>query len=148
MKRDEAIAPLSREHHTSLILAQILKKNAPEYKGLPVTVEGKLAYLFELMDTHIEPHFRAEERIINYLDSRAERFKPMHEKILHEHNLIRRSVAALKSGSELVIDEMDDLAQLLEGHIRFEEREYFKYLQDHLSEEEMQMVAQLEAQRQ
>ncbi|MCC6548440.1 MAG: hemerythrin domain-containing protein [Ignavibacteriaceae bacterium] len=147
MKRDPAIAPLSREHHTSLILAQILKKNAPEYKDLPVTTEGKLKYLFELMETHLGPHFRAEERIMEYLDDRTDLFKPMNDRIYHEHKLIREAVLSLQKGSATIIDDMDDFAQLLEGHIRFEEREYFQYLQDHLSEEELQMVAKLESQR-
>ena len=41
MKRHEALAPLSREHHGTLILAQLLKKGAPVYKGLPDTDTGK-----------------------------------------------------------------------------------------------------------
>lgn len=147
MKRDPALAPLSREHHTGLILAQILKKNAPEYKDMPVTTQGKLDYLFTMMDTHLEPHFKAEERIIDYLDGRTGQFKPMHQKIYNEHTLIRESVARMKKGSETIIDDMDAFAQLLEGHIRFEEREYFVFLQEHLSEEELQKVAELEAER-
>lgn len=147
MKRDPALAPLSREHHTGLILAQLLKKNAPEYKGLPVTTEDKLAYLITMMETHLEPHFKAEERIIEFLDSTHDKFKQMNSKIIHEHKLIREAVAALKKGSEAVLDDMDDFAQLLEGHIRYEEREYFIYLQEHLSPEELQKVAELEGER-
>ncbi|MBV6513033.1 MAG: hypothetical protein FMNOHCHN_02558 [Ignavibacteriaceae bacterium] len=147
MKRDPALAPLSREHHTGLILAQLLKKNAPEYKGLPVTTEDKLAYLFQMMENHLEPHFRAEERIMAYLDSRSDTFASMHRNIYSEHAAIRESVAALKKGSDEITNEMDDFARLLEGHIRYEEREYFPYLQDHLTSEELVKVAELEADR-
>jgi len=34
MKRHEALAPFSREHHGALILAQVMKKGAPAYKGI------------------------------------------------------------------------------------------------------------------
>jgi hypothetical protein len=35
MKRHEALIPLSRDHHGTLILARLLRSDAPPYKGLP-----------------------------------------------------------------------------------------------------------------
>jgi hypothetical protein len=44
MKRHLSLQPLSREHHEALLLAQLLKKNAPAYKGLPLNEHEKIAY--------------------------------------------------------------------------------------------------------
>ena len=44
MKREEALAPLSREHHSTLILAQLLKKDAPVYHQLPAEPWDKAKY--------------------------------------------------------------------------------------------------------
>ena len=65
MKRYEAIAPLSRDHHASLILAQLLKKNAPAYAGLPGTVADKAKYAQEQFQHSIQKHFQQEEAMLD-----------------------------------------------------------------------------------
>ena len=64
MKRHEALAPLSREHHSTLMLAQLLKKNAPVYKGLPTNAKDKAEYAFQQFETIIKNHFKQEEIIL------------------------------------------------------------------------------------
>ncbi len=64
MKRDESIAPLSRDHHSTLILAQLLKRNAPVYHGLPTTVVDKINYAQEQFNSSIQHHFELEERML------------------------------------------------------------------------------------
>ena len=54
MKRHEALAPLSRDHHEALILSQLLKKDSPAYKGLPVTVEGKVNYAVGFFEKNLK----------------------------------------------------------------------------------------------
>lgn len=41
MERDESLAPLSREHHTTLLLAQLLRLEDPKYKGMPTATVHK-----------------------------------------------------------------------------------------------------------
>ena len=43
MKRHKALIPLSHDHHLLLLLAQLIKKNAPDYKGLPKDLKEKLS---------------------------------------------------------------------------------------------------------
>ena len=64
MNRHEALAPLSREHHTALILCQLLKKSTPDYKGLPTSPADKAAYAINIFNTLLLPHFRKEEELI------------------------------------------------------------------------------------
>ena len=47
MKRHPALIPLSREHHGALILARLIQKDAPPYKGLPLEINGKAVYAQE-----------------------------------------------------------------------------------------------------
>ena len=59
MKRHESLAPLSREHHEGLILAQLLKKGAPAYRGLPTDLAGKLSYAREMFERILEGRHRS-----------------------------------------------------------------------------------------
>ena len=57
IKRHKALQPLSRDHHQGLILAQILKKGAPQYKGMPSTIEGKKEYAIAFSESELKQHF-------------------------------------------------------------------------------------------
>lgn len=140
MRRAEALLKLSREHHTGLILAQLLKKNAPLYKGLPESFEEKAEYLLSMMKTHLLPHFEQEELIIAYLDKKSAIYKPMHERILSEHVGMKQLCDRFRAGDGEPQDLMDEFGRMLEKHIRFEEREYFEFLQKHASDEDLQYI--------
>ena len=64
MKRHRSLIPLSRDHHRGLLLAQLLKKDAPEYKGLPTDATGKYNYLLDKWKFELKPHFKNEEKIL------------------------------------------------------------------------------------
>ena len=63
MKRHTALIPLSQDHHHGLLLAQLIKKNAPEYKGLPKDLIGKMNYTNDIYNTELEHHFEDEEKL-------------------------------------------------------------------------------------
>ena len=67
MKRHESLAPLSREHHAALLLAQLLKKNAAAYKGMPADTPGKILYAAEFYSSHLIAHFDDEEKVFEKL---------------------------------------------------------------------------------
>lgn len=140
MKRNEALLKLSREHHTGLIMAQLLKRNAPAYQGLPSSDEDKFKYLSSMLKTHLRPHFEQEEKIIGYLDSTSETYKPMHARILSEHQTMLSICEKFRFGTDDMVEYMDTFGRLLEKHIRFEEREYFEFLQRHASEEDFEYI--------
>lgn len=140
MRRSEALLKLSREHHTGLILAQLLKKNAPPYKGLPETPEQKADYSLSMMRTHLLPHFEQEETIIAYLDAKTDIYKSMHERILSEHAGMKQLCDRFRAGDGEPLDLMDEFGRMLEKHIRFEEREYFEYLQKNAGEEDFDYI--------
>lgn len=64
MKRHPSLIKLSKEHHNGLILAQILKEDAPVYKGMLSKPEGKKEYTLNFYKTELIKHFESEERIL------------------------------------------------------------------------------------
>ena len=139
MKRHEALAPLSREHHSTLMLAQLLKKNAPEYKGLPTNAKDKAAYALQQFEAIIKKHFQQEEIILEKAKYCHADIKKLAEEIIKEHRQLTVLFNSLSAATEQD-DTMDELANLLENHIRKEERVLFPLLQQHCSEELLQEV--------
>lgn len=130
MKRIEALAPLSRDHHESLILAQLLKKDAPAYKGLPDTVEGKIVYAKQLFENEISEHFRKEELVLDKAKYCNEEIDRISEAIRSEHKELAALFLSLDTASASEI-KMDELGNKLEEHIRKEERVLFPLLQQY-----------------
>ena len=58
MRRHPCLIALSHDHHRGLLLAQLTKKDAPPYKTLPQTTEGKIEYAMNAWTNELEKHFR------------------------------------------------------------------------------------------
>lgn len=134
MKRHPSLVPLSREHHGSLIMSRLIQKNAPAYKGLPETPEGKRNYAAELFDREIRPHFEKEERLYRSI-YRYQELQPLLSRIFEEHKQLTQMFESLKTGfSE---DMLHNAGELLEKHIRTEERELFPLMESVCTDEEL-----------
>jgi iron-sulfur cluster repair protein YtfE (RIC family) len=137
MKRHDALTPFSRDHHETLILAQLLKKGAPGYKGLPVDKEGKIIYALELFREKMVSHFAAEESMIEALKSiPSKSLSELGEQIRNEHNVIRSLFEKLSASS--TDDELDFLGKTIELHVRKEERIFFPMIEELAPAEWMQ----------
>ena len=139
MKRHEALAPLSREHHSTLILAQLLKKNAPVYKGLPTNTKDKTAYALQQFEAIIKNHFQREEIILEKAKDCHTDIKKLAEEIVNEHRQLTALFNSLSAATKPE-DTMDELANLLENHIRKEERVLFPMLEQYCPEELLQQI--------
>ena len=133
MKRHEAIAPLSRDHHATLILAQLMKKNAPLYNGMPDNVKDKVRYAIEQFETHISKHFQLEEAMLEKVKHIHPSIKILAEEIEAEHHVLTHLFQSLAVTGNPVT-AMHELAVKLEDHIRKEERVLFPLLQQQCSE--------------
>jgi hemerythrin-like domain-containing protein len=134
MKRDEAIAPLSRDHHGSLLLAQLLKKNAPVYRDMPDNAKDKARYAQQQFEGHIKKHFEQEEAMLELVKDTHTEINTLATEIKAEHRELTALFYSLESARDLE-SNMDTLALALETHIRKEERMLFPLLQQHCSEE-------------
>lgn len=142
MKRHPALIYLSRDHQKGLMLAQLLKKNAPEYKGLPKDTIGKMNYAKEVYKNELDQHFKEEEEIVfPFLKNKTKDIDELVNEILSEHGILKSNILSLKEDENL-IDQMDEIGYLLEAHIRKEERVLFEKIPQVLSEEELEIIKQ------
>jgi hemerythrin-like domain-containing protein len=133
MKRHEAIAPLSRDHHGTLLLAQLLKKDAPVYKGLPDKPHDKAHYAMDQFESHIRKHFQLEELMLEKVKNVHPSIKILAKEIKAEHVELTALFQSLTIANDPEII-MNELAVKLEAHIRKEERVLFPLLQEQCSE--------------
>lgn len=137
MKRHKALILLSHDHHKGLLLAQLLKKNAPPYKGLPSDPDGKMNYAIEAFRSDLTIHFKDEEEILfPLLRNKTSELDEIIGELLHEHKIIKDGISSLKQSDELV-KQLDEIGVMLEKHIRKEERILFQKAQSVLSEAEL-----------
>jgi len=134
LKRNDALVPLSREHHQGLLLCGKIKT------GLSKNVEPERIkrYADWFYAEHLTPHFAEEENALfpilgndNALVTRA----------IQEH----RELEKLFADNSNVEHTLRSIADLLDKHIRFEERELFELIQRTATEEQLQALTKHDA---
>jgi len=133
MRRHESLAPLSREHHPSLLLAQLLKKDAPAYRGMPTEPVSKAAYAIEQFDSSIQQHFSKEEEMLEKIHGLNHEIDILAAEIIQEHRELTDNFIAIRSSADLAND-LHKLGNKLEQHIRKEERILFPLIEQYCPE--------------
>jgi iron-sulfur cluster repair protein YtfE (RIC family) len=133
-KRHPSLLPLSHDHHHGLALALRCRKQAlGQIK--PMGAQGLRQRAQEFLDfyaTELDSHFRAEEEILfPEMRMRVPKSSQLIDELLRDHETIRRAVPRLEGGTELG-KLIFDLGDLLERHIRREERELFPLFEQHV----------------
>lgn len=142
MKRHESLAPLSREHHDALILAQLIKRNAPVYRGLPTTITDKVQYAVNKYRDDLKEHFKKEETMLEMVKELHPSITKLSEEIFDEHKMLTSLFGSLKEAADQEA-ALNVLGNELEAHIRKEERILFPLVQQHCSEELLQKIQPL-----
>ncbi len=137
MKRHKGLVSISHDHFHGLMLAQLIKKNAPEYKDLPNDTTGKVAYAIKFYNEELIPHFYLEENVLYpAVKGRNKEVDNLFEEMKKEHKQITSLVNKLKEEGDFE-DKLDKLGNVLADHIRKEERVIFQKVQALLSDEEL-----------
>jgi hemerythrin-like domain-containing protein len=135
MKRDKSLRPLSREHHRALVTARALKE---------AEASQDLASMFlTFWHEDGQRHFRIEEEVLLptwALHASVDRDGV--KRMLEEHLAIRRSALEIETRG-LTADSARQLGQLLEDHVRFEERELFPLVEAALDSKALSQLALL-----
>lgn len=143
MKRHSSIVSLSRDHHGALILARLLQKDAPPYKGLPLDIKGKAAYATEKYQTELLDHFLAEESsLLDQVMGLDKRIDTLATEIYAEHTVLRALFEMIPASKNLEKD-LDALGLALETHIRKEERVLFPLIQETCDEALLNRIQKL-----
>lgn len=129
MKRDANLVPLSRQHFRALVLCmRIHRKRAPR--------DVLQQEMLELYSEDVRFHFQAEEKFLFPAARRLPAAAPLVRELRAEHTRLRRAFAAARRRT-LKSDDLIRFADLLEGHIRKEERQLFERCQKQMSEKEL-----------
>lgn len=126
MKRSPALTPLSHDHHRALFVALQLKRaeDGSAFDAFRGFLEGEGG-----------DHFAIEETILlpGWLAAAADADRGAASRVLVEHLEMRAAGRRLGRGDPAV-DELHALGDLLERHVRFEERELFPAIESGLDE--------------
>lgn len=129
IKRNEALKPLSRDHHHGLLLCWKIRQ------GIKLNVEPERVkkYLDWFWISYLKPHFEIEEE---YVFPILGKDNVLVKQALSEHRRLKR-----------LFENKDDLSKTislieeeLEKHIRFEERVLFNEIEKVTSSEQLLQI--------
>lgn len=126
-KRHPSLIPLCQDHHHGLALAIRCRKQALGQlnPGHPQGIEEHVNEVKDFFLKKLCSHFEAEEMVLfPLISSHYSDAKRMAADLLHEHEQIRQGITSLDQKFELP-KALFDLGDILERHIRREERELF-----------------------
>lgn len=125
-RRHESLIPLSREHHYGLMLCLRIHRGLPLDGKDEEWVRAKAAQALGFFASDLTAHFKAEEEVLFPAMQGFAGAPPLLSELLSEHRELNRLAAQL-SGSDVATlkDVLGKFADLLEAHIRKEERELF-----------------------
>lgn len=134
--RHPSLIPLSQDHHHGLALALRCRKQAlGQIK--PMGLKGLKERAQELRDffaDNLVVHFRAEEEVLfPQMRALVPESEAILEQLIRDHQQIRAAIPRLEGEAGLG-KLVFDLGDLLERHIRKEERELFPLFEQHIGE--------------
>jgi len=139
MKRSRELRPLSSEHHQALLVAFQLKQGLAghsESAGAPKDLPGLLALARRFEERVLRTHARAEEELLGRFLTSADM-----RRLEGEHAELTRLLEAAKASRPAEQRALlAAFAELLERHIRWEERELFAYAEDHVDEATLAII--------
>jgi iron-sulfur cluster repair protein YtfE (RIC family) len=148
MKRSDALAILSRDHHHALVVAQALRRADPD------TAAAARARFLDFWETEGRRHFQQEEE--HLLPAFAAHGDPRHPlvlQVLGDHVAIRARAARLATVSGTPppsanpgtpptdLQDLHELGQALADHVRLEERQLFPLIEQAMPADELLTLA-------
>ncbi|MFO0582586.1 MAG: hemerythrin domain-containing protein [Anaeromyxobacter sp.] len=131
MKRSRALRPLSSEHHQALLVAFKVRKalaGHAEAAGAPRDLPGLVQLVRRFDEQLLTPHTKAEEDLLGAYLTEGDMAR-----LREEHLELRRlALAARTAQGDDARSHLAAFADLLERHVRWEERELFAYAEDHV----------------
>jgi hemerythrin-like domain-containing protein len=126
VKRSLALVPLGHDHHQALEAALRLRRATDQ------DLDAAVARFRHFWREHGEHHFEIEEELLLPTLAGDEGWDEMAARVQREHGQIRAGSASLDT-----LDDAHRLGQLLNDHVRFEERELFGLLEAKLEPDQL-----------
>ena len=127
-RRHESLIPLSREHHYGLLVCLRIQRGLTTHKTDLDWLRERAGKVIHFFQSDLKTHFEVEEEIVFPAMSGVEEARATIGELLGEHRNLATLVGQLQqaAGSELA-RLLREFANLLEAHIRKEERVLFPY---------------------
>ncbi len=133
LKRHPAIVSFSKDHHFGLLLVWKIRQGLAK----EVDAERISNYILFFFTEDLEKHFKDEEQLLfcklPVNDTLRKQAEKEHQSIYNLINAIQKN----KNDTDLIRRLADDL----ERHIRFEERELFNHLQNIIPPDVLEEIA-------
>lgn len=130
--RTQQLKPLSQEHVDGAIFINRLRQGINK-----VAPERLRAYALWYWKNHIRPHFYQEEKILlPHMPAEHEWAKKLKE----DHAYIRDLVLSLDQHADK--QSFIALCDLIDEHVRFEERDLFTFIEKSLPESELNAISE------
>lgn len=143
-KRHPSLVPLSREHHLALLLAFRLRQGLPRTHQPTDSPKEKAEDTVRFFHNNLARHFRAEEEALFPLIRKTlPKAESLLDRLIAEHAEMRTQVAALEpaaTDAETLNAQLKAFGDLLERHVRREERELFALFEAHLPGDEAERL--------
>ena len=131
--RNEHIKRLSREHHFSLLFCWKIRQ------GLKNNIQPQriCEYVKSFWHQNMQQHFQEEEKIL-FAPIKGRQVK----RAINEHKQIRQEIEDLANnfGKIDVQKTLARIADKVNDHVRYEERELFPHLERKLSKEQLENI--------
>lgn len=139
MKRLETLIPLSHDHHHGLVMALRMKKGGPAspHDRFPSDICEQRDTLLVFTNQELLPHFELEEDLLfpACLHSKRPELEAVTLELMDEHAAMRAMLAELDGASdtEKLRATMKEFGEILESHIRKEERGFFPLAEEEIA---------------
>jgi quercetin dioxygenase-like cupin family protein/hemerythrin len=135
VRRHHALVPLSHDHHHALVEARRLRRAADGAEP-----RGAASAFLRFFSTETVQHFREEEELLFPLAVGFDEARAPLVRALLEHQRLHALVGELDAclaDDEPVADVMRELGELLDAHIRHEERVLFPLIERLVADAEL-----------
>jgi hemerythrin-like domain-containing protein len=142
--RHPSLTPLSQDHHHGLALALRCRKQALGQirPAGPEELRERATEFRNFFTNKLLAHFRAEEEaLFPDLRIKVPESQPIIDQLIREHEQIRSTMPQLE-GEFGLGKIIFDLGDLLERHIRKEERELFPLFENHVGVREAEAAGE------
>lgn len=131
IKRSEYIKQLSKDHHFTLLFSWKIRQGLKH----EVNADRIKKYVAHFWEHNMKAHFREEEEIL---------FAPVKDKqvqkAIDDHRQIEKQFDAVLQASDDEASKLLLLADLVDAHVRFEERELFPHLERTLTQTQLENI--------
>jgi hemerythrin-like domain-containing protein len=129
--RSYQLTPLSSEHRDGMLFVTRMRQALDQ-----VSIERLRKYTLWYWKNHIKPHFYQEEKILlPYMPAEH----PWSLKLQDDHAYIRDLILSLDQEADK--QSFKSLCDLVDAHIRFEEQQVFTYLEQTLTEDQLNIIS-------